>query len=133
MRAVTDWWGRLFLVVLGAAAALSFLVLDDLRFHHDTRSLLRADREADAREAELAATFGSEDLLLVAWEVASATDVEEFRALRAIAADLDRVEGLEEMYSLASERVQLRIGNELRPIRETDLETDEGRAAVRQA
>jgi predicted RND superfamily exporter protein len=133
MRAVTGWWGRLFLVVLGGAAVLSLLALGDLRFHHDTRSLLRADKEADAREAELAATFGSEDLLLVAWEVASATDLEEFRTLRAIAADLDRVEGLEEMYSLASERVQLRIGNELRFIRETDLETDAGREAVRRA
>ncbi|MHC4973569.1 MAG: efflux RND transporter permease subunit [Planctomycetota bacterium] len=133
MRAVTGWWGRLFLVVLGAAAALSLLALDDLRFRHDTRSLLRTDRVADAREAELAATFGSEDLLLVAWEVESATDIEEFRALRALAAELDRVPGLEEMYSLASERVQLRIGDELRAIREQDLETDAGRAAVRLA
>lgn len=133
MRAVTGWWGRLFLVVLGAAALLSLLALNDLRFHHDTRSLLRADREADAREAELAATFGSEDLLLVAWEVKSATDLEEFRTLEAVAADLDRVNGLEELYSLASERVQLKIGRELRAIRESDLRTEAGREAVRQA
>jgi predicted RND superfamily exporter protein len=133
MRAVTGWWGRLFLVGLGLAAALSLLALDDLDFRHDTRSLLRTDKEADVREAELAVTFGSEDLLLVAWEVESATDVDEFRALRLIAADLDQLEGLEEMYSLASARVQLRIGDEFRPIREQDLETDAGRVAVRRA
>ncbi len=133
MRAVTGWWGRLFLVLLGAAALLSLLALDDLRFHHDTRSLLRADPEADAREASLTEAFGSNDLLLVAWEVDSVTDLEEFRTLRAIAAELDEVEGLEEMYSLASAKVQLRIGSELRAIREQDLETDAGRTSVRLA
>ncbi|MHC4550360.1 MAG: efflux RND transporter permease subunit [Planctomycetota bacterium] len=133
MRWVAGRWGRLFLLALGLGAALAVTVLDDLRFDHNTRSLLREDPVADAREADLAATFGSEDLLLVAWEVDRATDLAEFRRLRAVAADLEDIAGLEEMYSLASPRVQLPIGAELRPIREEDLMSEAGRRAVRDA
>ncbi|MHC4224406.1 MAG: efflux RND transporter permease subunit, partial [Planctomycetota bacterium] len=97
-----------------------------------TRSLLRSDPEAEARAEELARVFGSEDLLMVAWEVESAVDADEFERLDRITAALDSVEGLEEIYSIASPRVPLRIGNQLRPVSAEDLRSEQGCAAVRE-
>ncbi|MHC4931675.1 MAG: hypothetical protein ACYTGV_05740, partial [Planctomycetota bacterium] len=123
--------GRLFLLLLALGGVLSAAALDGLTFDHKTRSLLRSDPDAEARSEELAKVFGSEDLLLVAWEVASATDAEEFERLGRVTTALDSLEGLEEIYSIASPRVPLRIGDQLRPVSVEDLRSETGRAAVR--
>ena len=64
-----------------AAATVCGWQLPRLRFSHDTRALLRADPAADRLEAQLAEQFGSEDLLLVAWEVDDALTPELKAAL----------------------------------------------------
>jgi predicted RND superfamily exporter protein len=131
MRAAWGPVGSLLILAVLAAAAAS--ALRGLRFDHETRSLLRADPDADALAEELERTFGSEDLLLVAWEVESALDPVEFERLGRVTDALAALPGLEEVYSLASERVPLPLGGQLRPLRREDLETQEGRARARDA
>lgn len=123
------------LLILGGlaiAAALSFLGLPRLLFDHDTRSLLRGDAESDRLERELIGTFGSEDILLLAWPLPRGLDAEEFRRIEKATGALSAVEGLEETYSLASTRVPLPLET-LRPLRAEDLATEEGRARTRAA
>jgi predicted RND superfamily exporter protein len=126
-------WGRLFLVALALGAAFSLTAISRLTFDHNSRSLLKEDPEADAREGQLVSSFGSEDLILVAWEVTSAVDPDEFARLRAVSGELGAIAGLEETYSLASDIVRLPLAGKLRPISPEDLATPEGRAAVREA
>ena len=61
--------GPWVLLLLLAAAGAAIPSLTGLRFDHDTRSLLRADTESDALERTLTERFGSDDILLLAWEV----------------------------------------------------------------
>jgi len=132
MRLVTGPAGKVLLFVLCTCAALSLWSLRGLTFDHNTHSLLRADEEEDAREAELVRVFGSEDLLLVAWS-ADALDTAEFRRVGEVTRALAAIEGLEEVYSIASARAPVSIGGELRPLDEKDLQTEAGRAAARKA
>jgi len=118
-------------LALGAGAAL--WALPGLAFEHDSRALLRADPAADALEDRLVGRFGSEDVLLVAWRPGDATEPAVFERLQRLTAELDAVEGLQEVYSLASPIVKVRLGAELRAVRPSDLETEEGRARVREA
>ena len=99
-------WGRILVVELALAGVLCAWQLPRLHFDHNTRSLLREDPVADAREADLVDAFGSEDILLVAWE-ADALDPLEFERLKAVTADLARIQGLEEVYSLATDAAAL--------------------------
>ncbi|MDH3592784.1 MAG: MMPL family transporter, partial [Planctomycetota bacterium] len=118
------------LALLGAIASLS--MLPRLRFDHDTRSLLREDAAADEVEAALSRDFGAEDILLLAWEI-EAFDAAAFRRVRAVAADLAAIPGLEKTYSIGGRPVTVRVGKVLRPLNETDFETGEKRAAARAA
>ncbi|MHC4941082.1 MAG: efflux RND transporter permease subunit [Planctomycetota bacterium] len=120
------------LLLLGVAAA-SHLPL--LRFDHDTRSLLRADASEDRREAILKERFGSDDILLVAWEVEDALEPETFARIGAITRELAAIDGLEEMYSIASPRVLLPLTRNAlpRPIADADLATPEAREIVAEA
>lgn len=111
--------GRVLVVALALAAIPCALLLPRLRFDHNTRSLLREDPEEDAREAALVRSFGSEDILLVAYE-ADALDPAEFDELKAFTAEIAAIEGLEECYSLASDSVRLPLGF-LRPLVREDL------------
>ncbi len=124
--------GRILVVLLAIAAAFCALQLPRLRFDHNTRSLLREDRDADAREETLVSSFGSEDVLLVAWE-ADVLDVAAFEELTRIYAELARIQGLEETYCLASESIRFPLGGMLRALAPADLETEEGRRAAREA
>ena len=121
------------LVPFGLAALAAALLVPRMRFHHDSRSLLRADAAAQRAERALEETFGSEDILLVAWEARDLTEPEQFRKLREITEALAGVDGLEEVYSLASGSVQLPLGvaGLLRPLRESDLSTPASRDRVR--
>ncbi len=122
--------GRVLVAGLAVAAALSATRLPRLRFDHNTRSLLQEDAEADAREGTLVSSFGSEDILLVAWE-ADALDPAAFAELRAISAELAGVKGLEETYSLASDFIRFPLAGSLRALVPEDLATAQGREAVR--
>jgi len=116
-----------------AAAAVCGWQLPLLRFSHDTRALLRADPAADRLEAELTRRFGSEDLLLVAWEVDDALAPESFRRTRQFTERLTAIPGIEEIYSIASPTVLLPLGFPLRPIAESDLASTAGRDRVARA
>jgi len=116
-----------------AVAAVCATALPRLRFRHDTRALLRADATEDRLEATLTERFGSEDLLLVAWEVDDALAPVSFRRTRAFAQRLESIPGIEEIYSIASPTVLLPIGLPLRPIREEDLTTEAGRTRIANA
>ena len=118
------------LVLFLAAAAICAWQLPRLRFSHDTRALLRADAVADRLETQLVETFGSEDLLLVAWEVDDALSAESFRRTKRFSERLAAIPGIEEIYSIASPTVLLPLGFPLRPIRESDLEDDASRERV---
>jgi len=124
--------GRILVVLLAIAGAICAARLPRLRFDHNTRSLLKEDREADAREMALVSSFGSEDVLLVAWE-ADVLDAASFEELAAISAELGSVAGLEETYSLASESIRFPIGGKLRALAPGDFATAEGREAAREA
>ena len=130
-RSMRGTVGRVLVVVLAVAGVICALQLPRLRFDHNTRSLLREDPEADAREAALAASFGSEDLLLVAWETTSALDPKEFGKLREVSKELSAIDGIEETYSLASDFIRFPLGGELRAITPEDLV--ERREAVQEA
>ena len=97
--------GRAFLVLLVVGAGLSVFALKNLRFDHTTRSLLRSDAEADAREDRLQEIFGAEDILLLAWEVHDITAPEEFARVQAVTQALQGIDGLEEVYSIANQPV----------------------------
>lgn len=124
--------GRVLVVVLAVAAAVCAGQLRRLRFDHNTRSLLQEDRRADAREGELVSSFGSEDILLVAWE-ADVLDASAFAELSRISAELGGIGGLEETYSLASDFIRFPLAGGLRAITPEDLEAAGAREAVRQA
>ena len=115
------------------AAAMAASVLDRLSFQHDSRSLLRADADAERAQAELVERFGSEDILLVAWEAGDLTEPAEFAFLREVTRALQEVSGLEEIYSLASRTIQLPLGpgGLLRPLDESDLRDVAARARTR--
>ncbi len=118
--------------VVVAAALAAARGLPRLTFDHDTRSLLRADADADAVEQELRAVFGAEDILLIAWS-ADVLAPETFALLVALTTELETVPGLEELYSLASPQVKFSIRGQLRALQAEDLETDEGQALARAA
>ncbi|MHC4847325.1 MAG: efflux RND transporter permease subunit [Planctomycetota bacterium] len=113
-------------------AALAATRLPQLRFDHDTRSLLRSDPAEDEREAILAERFGSDDVLLVAWEVGDALQPDVFANIASITRELAAIEGLEEIYSIASPRVLLPLtpGALPRPIRPEDLVDPDTRRRV---
>ncbi|MEM8884001.1 MAG: MMPL family transporter [Planctomycetota bacterium] len=126
--------GRVLLLLLGVCAAAAVPQLSRLRFDHDSRSLLRADAEQDERERLLAERFGSDDILLVAWEVDDALAPETFARIQTITRDLAAIDGLEELYSIASPTVLLPLGGALpRPIQPSDLESETGRSRVARA
>ena len=102
------------------AALVAAWGLPRLRFDHDTRSLLRADAVADAAERELRDAFGAEDILLVVWE-ADPTDPDEFARLGRLTKELETIDGLEELYSLASAQVKFSLGGSLRAVKADDL------------
>jgi predicted RND superfamily exporter protein len=128
-----DALGRLILLLLLIAAAASAWALPGLHFDHTTRSLLRADADADRSEDELGSVFGAEDILLVAWATPDLLAPEEFDRIARVTKALDQVAGLEETYGLASPQALLPIGPLPRPLRRSDLETEAGRRRVRQA
>ncbi len=136
-RVVGLAWRRMrfagLLALLLVAAVVAAWALPGLTFQHDSRALLRADPEADALEEELVARFGSEDILLVAWRVGDATQPAAFARLKKITSELEQVEGLQEVYSLASPIVRVRLGSDLRAVSSDDLATAAGRARVRAA
>ncbi|HEX5135957.1 MAG TPA: MMPL family transporter, partial [Planctomycetota bacterium] len=124
--------GQVLVVALALAAIPCALLLPRLRFDHNTRSLLREDPEEDAREQALVRSFGSEDVLLVAYE-ADALDPEEFAELGRFTGEIAAIGGLEECYSLASDRVRLPLGFLLRPLAREDLASPARREAARKA
>lgn len=126
-------WGRILALELAVAGVLCAFQLPRLRFDHNSRSLLREDALADAREEALVRAFGSEDVMLVAWEVTSALDPVEFEKLRRVTEELSAVAGLEETYSLAADSVAFPLGLGLRPISRDDLSTTERREVVARA
>jgi len=113
--------------VVAAAAGLG-----RLRFDHDTRALLRADAAADALELALVETFGSEDLLLVAWYAGDILQPDAFRTLQDVNDAVAAVPGLEQTYSLVSGQAPLPL-DRLRVVTLDDLRDATGRAAVREA
>ena len=123
--------GPWVLLVLLAAAGAALPSLSQLRFDHDTRSLLRADAASDTLEATLVERFGSEDILLLAWEVPDALDPSEFARARRVTDAVSALEGLEEVYSIASSNVLVPFPSGLRPIRAQDLEREIDRTRVR--
>jgi len=123
--------GPWVLLVLLAAAGAALPSLSHLRFDHDTRSLLRTDAASDRLEATLVERFGSEDILLLAWEVPDALDPSEFARARRVTDALSALEGLEEVYSIASSNVLVPFPTGLRPIRAQDLEHEIDRTRVR--
>jgi predicted RND superfamily exporter protein len=131
-RSVRGNVGRILVVVFAVAAVLCAARLPRLRFDHNTRSLLQEDEEADAREGTLVSSFGSEDIVLVAWE-ADVLDAAAFAELAAISAELGRVRGLEETYSLASDFIRFPLGGDLRALSKEDLATPATREAAREA
>ncbi len=133
MRWLAGPRGRLVLLLAGLGAAVSLWALPRLRFDHQPRSLLHADEEADRLEAELARTFGSDDILLLAWETPTVLDPAAFAHLERVTSALGEVEGLEEIYSLASDPVRLPLGPLPRRLRLEDLQTEGGRARAREA
>ncbi len=133
MRWLAGSLGTAVLLVASAAAAASLWALPRLRFDHAPRSLLRADAEADRLEEELARAFGSDDILLLAWEVPTLLDPEVFAHVERVTAALTGIEGLEEIYSVASDAVRLPLGTFPRRLRAEDLETGSGRAHAREA
>jgi len=122
--------GPWVLLLLLAAAGAAIPSLTRLRFDHDTRSMLRADAESDALERTLTERFGSDDILLLAWEVPDLLAPEEFARTAAVTKALTALEGLEEVYSIASPHVVLPSPSGLRPILPADLDSDEGRSRV---
>jgi predicted RND superfamily exporter protein len=118
---------------LGLCALVAGPLIGGLRFDHNTRSLLREDARADDDEAALVSSFGSEDVMLVAWEVGSALNPDEFERLRQVTRELAAVEGLEETYSLASDIVRLPLDGKLRAIAPEDLVGADGRERVKAA
>jgi predicted RND superfamily exporter protein len=122
----------LLVALLALAAIPCALTLPRLRFDHDTRSLLREDPEEDAREAALVRSFGSEDVLLVAYE-SDVLDPAEFDELAALTAEIAAIGGLEECYSLASDVVKFPLGFLLRPLAREDLLAPARREATRRA
>ena len=123
--------GAALVVLLFLAAGFaSALLLPGLRFDHDTRSLLRPDHAARAREAELRRRFGAEDILLLAWE-ADPTQAATFREATLVTRELDAIDGLEEVLSIAT--VPVGIGRTVRPLHPGDFESDTSRARVRVA
>jgi predicted RND superfamily exporter protein len=124
--------GRILVLALAVAGALCATQLPRLRFDHDSRSLLRADARADAKEEALVDSFGSEDILLVAWE-ADVLDAAAFAELGGISAELGRIDGLEETYSLASDFIRFPLDGKLRALAPVDFATAEGRETARQA
>lgn len=125
--------GRAFLVLLAAGAVLSAVALNDLAFDHDTRSLLRADPTADAREEQLGEVFGAEDILLLAWETDDITAPDEFARVLAVTKGLQAIEGLDEVYSIANQPVLL-SGAPLPTLLDAEnFTTPKARAQVRQA
>ncbi len=124
--------GRVLVVALALVAIPCALLLPRLRFDHNTRSLLREDPEEDAREAALVASFGSEDILLVAYE-ADPLDPAAFDELEAFTAEIAGIAGLEECYSLASDVIRFPLGLALRPLLREDLAVPARREAARRA
>jgi uncharacterized protein len=124
--------GRVLVVALALAAVPCALLLPRLRFDHNTRSLLREDPEEDAREAALVRSFGSEDILLVAYE-ADALDPKEFAELGTFTKEIAAIDGLEECYSLASDVIKFPLGLALRPLVREDLLAPARREAARRA
>jgi predicted RND superfamily exporter protein len=122
----------LLLLAFAAPAAASLAALPRLRFDHDARSLLLECPSEDASERDLAASFGSDDILLVAWPVDDLLAPETFDELRRVTDAVARVEGVEETYSLASGGVPLPL-DRLRPIEREDLVDPARRDAVRRA
>jgi len=123
--------GAALVVLLFLAAGFaSALLLPGLRFDHDTRSLLRPDHAAREREAELRRRFGAEDILLLAWE-ADPTRAATFREAARVTRELDAIDGLEEVLSIAT--VPVGIGRTVRPLHPGDFESDTSRARVREA
>ncbi|MFB3066906.1 MAG: RND family transporter [Planctomycetota bacterium] len=119
--------GLLLAGVVAAAAGLGRLTFD-----HDTRALLRADAAADALELALVETFGSEDLLLVAWYAGDILQPDAFRTLQDVNDAVAAVPGLEQTYSLVSGQAPLPL-DRLRVVTLDDLRDATGRAAVREA
>ena len=113
-----------------AGGFASALLVPGLRFDHDARSMLRPDRAARGREAVLQREFGAEDILLLAWE-ADPTSLATFAEITRITGELDRLDGLEEVLSLAS--VPVGIGRVVRRLRSADFATVASRARVREA
>jgi len=127
--AAGPWVGAL---AFAALAAWSIAALPALVFDHDTRSLLLEDAAADETEHRLAESFGSDDILLVAWPVPDLLRPEEFDLLRRVTQALAAIPGLDEAYSLASANVPLPL-DRLRPITRDDLADPVRREQVRSA